>query len=274
MGIRLIASDLDGTLFTDEKTISDETRRTLEEVTEKGILFVPCTGRAFASVPELVQTLPGVQYMIVSNGAAIYRVEDGERIYGCTLSVDSVERILELPMSEEMTFEVQIQGQSYTEQRYIDDPARFGATGFGVQYIRTTRHAVEDIQAFAQKHKAELDGMAFVSADQMLRESFWKQLEDSAQDIRITSSIPHLIEIGHIDADKGKTLGHFLQMRSIPADEAMAFGDAGNDISMLTAVRYGFAMANATDECKAAAYAVAEENNADGVAKMIRKYCL
>ena len=48
-------------------------------------------------------------------------------------------------------------------------------------------------------------------------------------------------------------------MRGIPADEAMAFGDAGNDISMLTAVRYGFAMANATDECKAAAYAVAEE---------------
>ena len=45
MGIRLIASDLDGTLFTDEKAISDETRRTLEEVTEKGILFVPCTGR-------------------------------------------------------------------------------------------------------------------------------------------------------------------------------------------------------------------------------------
>ena len=35
MGIRLIASDLDGTLFTDEKAISDETRRTLEEVTEK-----------------------------------------------------------------------------------------------------------------------------------------------------------------------------------------------------------------------------------------------
>lgn len=53
--------------------------------------MVPCTGRAFASVPELVQTLPCVQYMIVSNGAAIYRVEDGERIYGCTLSVDSVE---------------------------------------------------------------------------------------------------------------------------------------------------------------------------------------
>ena len=52
MGIKLVASDLDGTLFTDEKTISDETRRTLEEVTGKGILFVPCTGRAFASVPE------------------------------------------------------------------------------------------------------------------------------------------------------------------------------------------------------------------------------
>ena len=77
MGIKLVASDLDGTLFTDEKTISDETRRTLEEIAGRGILFVPCTGRAFASVPELVRTLPGVRYMIVSNGAAIYRVEGG-----------------------------------------------------------------------------------------------------------------------------------------------------------------------------------------------------
>ena len=95
-------------------------------------MFVPCTGRAFASVPELVQTLPGVQYMIVSNGAAIYRVEDGERIYGCTLSVDSVERILELPISEEMTFEVQIQGQSdrFWRTVYPDDPTcRGGYTG-------------------------------------------------------------------------------------------------------------------------------------------------
>ena len=98
MGIKLVASDLDGTLFTDEKTISDETRRTLEEITEKGILFVPCTGRAFASVPELVRTLPGVQYMIASNGASIYHVETGERVYGCTISADSVARILALPM--------------------------------------------------------------------------------------------------------------------------------------------------------------------------------
>lgn len=274
MEIKLVASDLDGTLFTDEKTISDETRRTLEEITGKGILFVPCTGRAFASVPELVRTLPGVRYMIVSNGAAIYRVEDGKRVYGCTLSTDSVEHILALPISEEMTFEVQIQGQSYTEQCYIDDPARFGATGFGVQYIRTTRHAVNDIRVFTKEHKAELDGMTFVSANQALRKTFWKQLEDSVPDIRITSSVPHLVEIGHIDADKGKTLGRFLQMRGIATDEAMAFGDAGNDISMLTAVKYGIAMENATAACKAAAHAIAEENNADGVAKMIRKYCL
>lgn len=274
MGIRLVASDLDGTLFTDEKTISDLTRRTLEEITEKGILFVPCTGRAFASVPEVVRTLPGVRYMIVSNGAAIYRLKDGARVYGCTLSADSVERILQLPMSEEMTFEVQIQGQSYTEQRYMENPERFGATGFGIEYIKSTRHAVEDLRSFAMAHRAELDGMTFVSTNRSLREDFWGLLERSIDDIRLTSSVPHLIEIGHIDADKGKTLGRFLQMCGIAADEAMAFGDAGNDISMLSAVKYGMAMKNATEECKAAAYAIAEENNADGVAKMIRRFCL
>ncbi len=274
MGIKLVASDLDGTLFTDEKTISDEARRTLEEIAEKRILFIPCTGRAFASIPELVRTLPGVQYMIVSNGSAVYRAEDGVRVYGSTLSTDTIDRILSLPFHEEMTFEVQIQGESYTEQRYIDDPARFGATGFGVSYIRKTRHGVADLRVFAEEHKTEIDEMIFVSARKEQRVSFHEALLNFVPDIRITSSVPNLIEVGHVDADKGKTLGRFMQMNGIAMDEAMAFGDAGNDISMLTAVRYGFAMANATDECKAAAYAVAEENNADGVAKMIRKYCL
>ncbi len=99
MGIRLVASDLDGTLFTDEKTISDETRRTLEEIAEKenfvysmyrkGICFHSGAGAdaAWRSVYDRIKwrrCLPGRGW---------------RRMYGSTLSVDTVDRILSLPIS-------------------------------------------------------------------------------------------------------------------------------------------------------------------------------
>lgn len=58
------------------------------------------------------------------------------------------------------------------------------------------------------------------------------------------------MEIGHKDAGKGKTLLWLLNELGISPEEAMAFGDADNDISMLTAVKYGIAMANGTENCK------------------------
>ena len=54
------------------------------------------------------------------------------------------------------------------------------------------------------------------------------------------------MEVGHIDAGKGKTLLWLLKKLEISTEEAMAFGDADNDISMLTSVKYGMAMGNGT----------------------------
>ena len=55
MSIRLIASDLDGTLLTDRKELSKKTREVLDQAVQCGIHIVPATGRSFYSVPELVR---------------------------------------------------------------------------------------------------------------------------------------------------------------------------------------------------------------------------
>ena len=79
--VRLIASDLDGTLLTPDKQITPFTSEILTEASRRGIHFVPCTGRPFDAVPEFVRGLPGVEYVITSNGAAVYSVASGHRIY-------------------------------------------------------------------------------------------------------------------------------------------------------------------------------------------------
>jgi len=70
--IKLIGFDLDGTLFTDDKRITDVTRNTLAEAAERGVFIVPVTGRPYAAVPASVRELPGVRYMITASGAVIF----------------------------------------------------------------------------------------------------------------------------------------------------------------------------------------------------------
>ena len=160
--VRLIASDLDGTLLTPDKQITPFTSEILTEASRRGIHFVPCTGRPFDAVPEFVRGLPGVEYVITSNGAAVYSVASGHRIYERLLDEETVEKILELPLSQEIATEVLVEGVPYTESRYVEDPARFGATEYGIQYIKETRKGLDDIRSFLREHRAQADGINFM----------------------------------------------------------------------------------------------------------------
>lgn len=272
MSIKLIASDLDGTLFTNKKEISAYTLQVLGKAMARGIYFVPSTGRAFQSVSANVFQIPGLRYIMCSNGAAVYSLPEGKRIYECRLSQESVERILEIPRADTVMMEAFIQGTPYTQRTYWEDPGRYGATAFGIGYVRSTRQPIDDWDAFLRDHKADFDSLCFVTKDPDQKQFLHQQLLAKVPDIFITSSLGHLMEVGHKDAGKGETLKRLLKKLDISPDEAMAFGDADNDKSMLQAVKYGIAMGNATDDLKSAAYEVTETNEEDGLARCVERY--
>ena len=83
MAVKLIASDLDGTLLTNKKELSPRTREALDLAAAQGIYLVPATGRSFGSVPEMIREYPGVEYLITANGGAVYSVSEKKRIYQC-----------------------------------------------------------------------------------------------------------------------------------------------------------------------------------------------
>lgn len=271
MGIKLIASDLDGTLLTDQKTLSPYTRSVLGMAAERGIFLVPATGRSFKAVPDFIKALPGVEYLITANGGAVYSVSAKKRIYQCLLEETSVEAVLALEKPSKTVLEVFIDGVPYSEEAYVKSPMDYGATEYGAEYVRQTRTPVKDMAAFVREHKKELDSMAFVCGDRAAREKFRRELAGKVPDIYVTASVPHLLEIGHKNAGKGNTLLYLLKRLGISPEEAMAFGDADNDCSMLSAVKYGIAVANGTAACREAAACVADTNQNDGPAKMIYK---
>ena len=120
--IKLIASDLDGTLLTDNKELSEATREALDMAIGKGIHMIPATGRSFKAVPEMIKNYPGVEYVITSNGGAIYSVSRKERIYQCLLEAESVAAVLKMERPDDIVMEIFIRGIPYSEEGYVLDP--------------------------------------------------------------------------------------------------------------------------------------------------------
>ena len=268
MAVKLIASDLDGTLLTNKKELSPKTKKALDTAAAQGIYIVPATGRSFESVPEMIREYPGVEYLITANGGAVYSVKEQRRIYQCLLRPESVEAAIAVRKKEKIIMEVVIDGVPYAEEAYVRDPLTYLATEYGARYIKATRKPVKDIILFAADHARELDSISFVCSHED-RNRLYGSLGDEIPDIYVTSSVPTLLEIGHRDAGKGKTLLWLLDLLGISPEEAMAFGDADNDSSMLEVVKYGFAMGNATENCKKSAAYVTGTNEEDGVAAAI-----
>ena len=92
--------------------------------------------------------------------------------------------------------------------------------------------------------------------------------------IALTSSQTYNIELNAAAASKGNALTILCRHLNIDIQKTMAFGDGGNDISMLLAAGYAVAMANGTDEIKAVADYVTQSNDEDGVARAIEKLIL
>lgn len=271
MAIKLIASDLDGTLLTDRKELSAKTREVLDMAASQGIYIVPTTGRSFDSIPQMIREYPGVEYLITANGGAVYSAKDKKRVYQCILNPESVQAAIAVRKRETMVMEVVIDGIPYAEEDYVRDPLPYLATEYGARYIKATRKPVKDILQFASEHSGELDSISFVCSHED-RNRLYASLEDEIPDIYVTSSVSNLLEIGHKDAGKGKTLLWLLNRLGISPEEAMAFGDADNDSSMLEAVKYGFAMGNATENCKKSAAYVTGTNEEDGVANAVLRF--
>ena len=72
----IVFSDMDGTLLTSDKQMSDATWAMLDELARRGIEFVPCTGRPLSGVFEPILAHPAVHYAVCANGASVWQLDD------------------------------------------------------------------------------------------------------------------------------------------------------------------------------------------------------
>ena len=269
MRIRCIALDLDRTTLNSEGHLSERNRRTIERAISSGIQIAVASGRSLDSLPGEVMEIPGIRYAITSNGAAVYDLKEGVCLRQYKLKAEAVRDILRWTQGEDVTFEAFIDGKPYAEKAYVEDPVRFGAMPRSIPYIQETRKPIEDMRSFIREHEGELDCIDVVVKSEEYKRRLWKTLEKQVRDVYITSSVKQLLEISDVNAGKDTAAEFLIGYLGLTREELAGFGDGHNDSGLLKYAGIGFAVANASKECREAADRIVASNDEDGVAEGI-----
>ena len=266
--IRLIALDLDGTTLTSHNTLSDAVKHSIEKAIACGIEVVAASGRPYASMPESVLEIEGLNYSITSNGAAIHD-KSGKRIHSSLMSEAEVIKLLRLTEGQDLIFEAYINGLTYSDRRYFDNPTRYGCGEAYIDYARASHGQIDDMRSFIYSHRAELDGIEFICTDKAKRESVKELVARNTSEIYITSSSENFVEFMGKNATKGNAVKWICDSLKIDLQSTSACGNADNDVDMIKQSGLGAAVENATPLCLDCADIIIPSNDSDGIVNLI-----
>ena len=268
MDIRCIALDLDRTTLNREGRLSPGNRKALEYAITRGVAVIPASGRAFTTLPQDICDIPGIQYVVTSNGAAVCGLPGGEVLMRRCLPMQSVSRIMDLSDEPGVTYEAFVNGVAYADAAYMADPLSLGAAPESLAYLFTTRRPAENIRVFIQSHAHELDSIDVICWDRARMEHLRRRFahENMDREVYITSSSHQRLEFSHLDTGKHVGVAWVLSQLGLKPSQLAAFGDGDNDAHMLEMAGIGIAVGNATPACRDAADYVTLRYDEDGVA--------
>lgn len=282
MKLKLIATDLDGTLLNAKGEVSALTRQVFWRAQQDGIRIVLATGRNlpyFSQVREAMHTdMYAQNFYIALNGALIVNCENGQEQRTPGFAPENVDPFLKLADAYDLEALCYTRSGRFRyaqpgfEQRRLDYLKQHGLSVednvehlFGGNIELETPHYPETagpVQKIAYLHSS-------LKLQQLLPELRAK-LPARCSAMLVT---PCWVEVVPDWLNKGTALQKIMQQSGIRPDEAAAFGDGENDLGMLKSVTHGYAMSNAFPSVLEQIPLHAPANTEDGVAKTICRLC-
>lgn len=268
--IKLVASDLDGTLLNKNKEITPRLFEALEKLNEIGVYFVPSTGRPFGTVPHAIKELPFLKYVITSNGATIYDAEKKENIIENYLTPEAVDAVIKIARELPILVEYFIEGKAYIAKSVYDDLTPYDLTESHTKYVLNSRTPVEDFWGEMKRNDSVLENINLVFKDMDMRKQVWDELKATGL-ASVTAATTKNIEITSLYATKAKALEKLCDVLGFTRENVLAMGDGDNDMPMIQFAGIGVAMANGEEHIKAAADIIADDCNDFGAAKILEQ---
>ncbi len=271
MTIKLIALDLDGTTLNSEGKVSPYTEKILNKATKQGIHVVIATGRSQSALPEEILKLPGIEYAITSNGAAIIDLRQEKIIYENCIDAEALEEVHKLLIQYDYMVEVFLEGKAYVEKNIFENLEKVGLSERNIKYVRRTRLPYTNVLNMMLRNKGRIENININFSNQEDRTHMRKKL-NLLKNVTITSSLEHNLEIGGATTSKASALKELCKSLGIESKHIMACGDSPNDEEMMKVAGIPVAMGNARPSIKKISKYITFTNDEDGVAKAIEKF--
>jgi len=259
--IRLIVADMDGTLLDDDHLLHEHFWPLIEELHSRGILFCPASGRQYFTLLRQFIDIADDVVFIAENGT--YVVHQGREVSSDCLELADAQAMIS------------------TARRSVEAGIDAGAVLCGKRsaYIdRTDQRFLDHVVPFLAQ-LTTVDDLLAVTDDEILKVSVFDfdnaesgvapEMSDFDHSHRVTVSGTHWVDITSRTANKGHAIRHLQEIYGITPDQTMVFGDYLNDLEMMDAATYSFAMDNAHPLLRERASYVAPPNSENGVVRTI-----
>ena len=267
---RMLFLDLDGTLLNDRKEITPGNRQALEAALRRGHGVIITTGRplksAMAQARKLGLDKPGC-LLIAYNGAVIYDWEKQEQIFARTLPIPTVLEVFD------HVNQLGVHIQTYDTWDVLVEPrCDDAAVRRYCDMIVMEHRVINDVHTDLTEEPVKCLVIDYEDRTGPLAVEKWLK-EEMADKVDCFFSCDAYLEVVPKGMSKGEAVKMLCRMMDVSIENAVAVGDAANDLSMIEMAGIGVAMANGTAEVKAAAqYITQRDNNHDGIEEVVETF--
>lgn len=259
--IKLIVTDLDGTLLKDNHEIPEAFWEIAQRLINKDIKLGIATGRPYFSIAEKFSSIIDHIYAISDNGSLI--VHDNTVLLSKPLPSHEIESLVTLARSVDHSWPI-LCGK---DKWYLEDTD--DALMEKVFHFHKNFEIVEDLT----KLDVEILKMTVCDLAGSEQNSFprYKHYENK---LKIASGGAIWLDVTHPDVNKGEAVQVLQQLNNITPEETLVFGDFMNDYEMMKAAKYSYAMKNAYPKIiEAANFVTEKDNNEAGILEVIESLC-
>lgn len=286
MSIKLIVTDMDGTLLNGTMEISDRATEAIYRAQEAGLEFAVATGRTVKSGYGMVKEKGITCPFIELNGARMFDANE-ELQFTREISNDETKALIDImgnygihnefytedAIYSSHSLDVYLEAfkavyQSINQSLSDDEVNRLVSKELGDLNIQT----VDDYSFLYQNPDIKVLKAIFNTVDDVsILRAIQNDIESTLSNLIVTSASTKNIEINNIKANKGQAVAEYAAMRGYKPNEVITIGDNLNDMTMLKWSEHSYAVANAHAKAKEAATYIAPSHDEDAVAQIIHR---
>jgi hypothetical protein len=263
--IKLLLADVDGTLVTQDKVLTEQAVAASRELQAAGVVLALTSGRPPRGMSMLIEPLKLEGAIAGFNGGVFVR-PDMSVIESHLLDLRTAKDTLQLMLDQGLD------AWLYTEKDWLIRDAKAPHVARETWTVKFDARVVDEFSDEQLKDAVKIVGVSddldkVASCEKLAQQ----KLGDRASAAR---SQPYYLDVTHPQANKGTVVRTLAKLRNIKPEEIATIGDMPNDVLMFRKSGLSIAMGNASDEVKAQATEVTDSNQDEGFAKAVRKFIL